>query len=64
MPKAKVLAKQIVNQALKTGDPRRLRDFLPKSTDESEEPFTDAELETITRFLDEYMRNCGSEEEQ
>ena len=56
MPKMKVLAKQMVNQALKTGDPRRLENYLPKPTGEAEEPFTDAELETIARFLAQFPR--------
>ena len=62
MPKARVLAKQMVNQALKTGDARKLRDYLPKPTVEFEEPFTEAEFETIARFLDQFFRNGQPEE--
>ncbi len=56
MPKGKALAKQIVNHAVRNGDPRRLHVYLPKVTPESEEPFTEAELETIARFLEKFNR--------
>lgn len=64
LPKARVLAKQMVNHALRTGDPRRIDKYLPKSSTEAEEPFTEAELETIARFLAGYMGDTDEEEEQ
>jgi hypothetical protein len=64
MPMAKVLAKQMVNQAVKTGDARRLREFLPKIAPEAQEPFTEAELETIARFLETFTRKTGQDENE
>jgi len=61
LPKARVLAKQIVNHALKTADARRLEKWLPRSIGETEEPFTDAELETIGRFLAHFTKKKEEE---
>ena len=55
LPKARVLARQMVNHALKTGDARRLEKWLPRPIAETEEQFTGAELETIARFLAQYL---------
>ena len=63
MPKARLLAKQIVNHAVKTGDPRRLQMYLPKPSVEPDEPFTEAELETILRALEQLVRKGEPEEE-
>lgn len=62
MPKARLLAKQIVNHAVKTGDPRRLQIYLPKPSVEPDEPFTEAELETILRALEQLVRRDEPEE--
>ena len=63
MPKARLLAKQVVNHAVKTGDLRRLQMYLPKPSVERDEPFTEAELETIARFLEQFVGKGEPEEE-
>jgi hypothetical protein len=63
LPKMRVLAKQMVNHAVRTGDPRRLEKYLPKRESEAEEPFTDAELATIARFLAQFMGNTTDEDD-
>lgn len=51
LPKAKVLAKRIVNEALKTGNPKHLRDFLPKAVAAANEDYSEADLVLIARAL-------------
>jgi hypothetical protein len=50
-PKGKYLAKKLVNDALKTGNPKHLKDFLPKAVVVSNEDFSDADLALIARAL-------------
>lgn len=59
MPKAKVLAKQLVNEALKSGNPKYLRDFLPKSSTLAENDYSEADLAMIARFLNERFGEGG-----
>lgn len=50
-PKGKYLAKKLVNDALKTGNPKHLKDFLPKTVVTANEDFSDADLALIARAL-------------
>lgn len=59
MSKAQVLAKQLVNEALKTGNPKHLRDFLPKETAAANDDFSEADLALIARFLQQHGPNGG-----
>lgn len=61
MSKAQVLAKQLVNEALKTGNPKHLRDFLPKESAAANDDFTEADLAIIARFLEEHRAKGGGD---
>lgn len=50
-PKGKYLAKKLVNDALKTGNPKHLKDFLPKTVVTANEDFSDADLALVARAL-------------
>jgi hypothetical protein len=59
LPKAKVLAKKLVNEALKTGNPKYLKDFLPKASTLAEDDYSEADLAMIARFLGEHVGEGG-----
>ena len=60
LPKAKVLARKLVNEALKSGNPKYLKDFLPKASAAAEEDYSEADLATIARFLSEHVAEGGA----
>jgi hypothetical protein len=63
LPKARVLAKRLVNEALKTGNAKHLKDFFPKSSAAEKVDYSDADLALIARFLrDRYGEGGGDGE--
>lgn len=51
MPKGKVLAKASVNKALKSGDIRQIKDFIPRRPAKNDDEVAHADIELIARFL-------------
>lgn len=51
VPKGLALAKASVNGAIKNGDPRRIKDYLPRAKAEAEFDFSQTDLGMIARFL-------------
>ena len=51
VPKGKAMAKASVNGVIKSGDPRRLKGFLPKPRTEADLDFSETDLAMIARFL-------------
>lgn len=51
MPKGKVLAKASVNKALKSGDIRQIKDFIPRRPAKKDNEVAKADIELIARFL-------------
>jgi hypothetical protein len=61
LPKGRVLAKASVNKALKSGDIRQIKDFIPRRPARENSEMTQADLETIARFLAHYFGNAPIE---
>lgn len=51
MPKGQVLAKASVNKALKSGDIRQIKDFIPRRPAKTDNEVATADIELIARFL-------------
>lgn len=51
VPKGLALAKASVNGAIKNGDPRRIKDYLPRAKADTNPDFSQTDLATIARFL-------------
>ena len=62
MPKGQVLARTAVNKAIKDGDLRRLRDYLPKRQAAALTDFSEVDLDTIARFLANFQAEEGGDE--
>lgn len=56
VPKGKALAKAAINGAIKEGDPRRLRDFLPKLKVQEDVDFSEIDLAIVARFMDQLLK--------
>lgn len=51
MPKGQVLAKASVNKALKSGDIRQIKDFIPRRPAKTDTEISHADLELVARYL-------------
>ncbi|MGX7953632.1 hypothetical protein ACWPM1_13850 [Tsuneonella sp. HG249] len=51
MPKGKVLAKATVNKALRGGDIRQIKDFIPRRPAKTDNEVSKADLEMVARFF-------------
>ena len=69
LPKGRVLAKTSVNKALKSGDIRQIREFIPRRPPRIDEEISKTNIEMVVRFMASYLGSdladaaCSGEDE-